>query len=536
MRGVDGLDGASFDVVVIGGGILGAGVALELVERGYTCLLVERADFAQGTTARSTRLIHGGLRYLAMFDFGLVREGLRERAFLLADMPNLVRPLAILLPHYGQPPWERARIWAGLTLYDLLSPRGALPGHAHLSRAAVVGLEKGLRAEGLQSADRYWDGQAELPERLVVEVLQRASERGAEVRNYVEAVGIPRTNGRVEAVDLVDLSTGRKATASAGAVINATGPWADAALAAMGVDTRPLLRLSQGVHLVYPQLAEHALAVRHPRDGRLCFVIPWLGATMVGTTDTDVHGPPEAARIRPEDVNYLSEIVDRYFPGSPAPIWGSVGVRSLSRGGGGRRRLPQSVSRRHALIDHSTDGAAGLYTLAGGKLTAWRATGRFVVDRIGSVLPTATGRSQAPGPPSLLAETPRAEGLVSASPQPRDRLWWLYGDRARDVRDRIDEDPWWGEPIVAGGDAIRAEIVHAIEQEWALTLADIVLRRLALGFGADLGAAAAASVATVCRERLGWTDERVELERLHFDEQNRERRLPEAASAERAAA
>jgi glycerol-3-phosphate dehydrogenase len=512
--GVEGLAGARFDAVVVGGGILGAGVALALAERGNSCLLVEKADFGVGTTARSTRLIHGGLRYLAMFDFGLVREGLTERAWLLNELPNLVRPLPMLLPHYGQPLWQRARIFAGLTLYDLLSPFGSLPHHRHLSRAALQKAMPALRPENLQSGERFWDGQAELPERLVIEALRRAEAAGAVVRNHVEAQKVVRPAGRITAITLRDQSTGRGAGVSTNVVINATGPWADEVLKTLGVERPPLLRLSQGVHLVYPRFTDEALAIPHPSDDRLSFVLPWQGATLVGTTDTDIDGGPDSARVTPAEVDYLRRLVDERFSAAPEPTWAMVGVRSLARPGEGRRGLPQSVSRRHVLVNHGPDGARGLYTLAGGKLTAWRATGRFVADGVGAMLPARA----------------RSRVARARSPELRhddgDRLWALYGARAGEVRAIAATDPYWAEPLVPGASAIRAEVAHAIDKEWALSVADIVLRRLALGFGEDLGRSAAVAVANVCRERFGWTDARVACELAALTAETDERRLP----------
>lgn len=357
--------GARFHAVVIGGGILGAGVSLALAERGHSCLLVEKDDFGIGTTGRSTRLIHGGLRYLAMFDFGLVREGLTERAWLLREMPNLVRPLPMLLPHYAQPLWERARIFAGLTLYDFLSPLGSLPRHRHLSAKTILGLVRNLRPGRLQSGERFYDGQAELPERMVIEALRRAVANGAIVRNHVEVARLVRAGGRVTGVTLYDATSGRGAGVSADVVINATGPWADVVLRQLGIDRPPLLRLSQGVHLVYPPFTEEALFIPHPDDGRLTFVLPWQGTTLVGTTDTDVEGGPDSASVRPSDVDYLRRLVDVRFNGAPEPMWAMVGVRSLSRPGTGHGGLPQSVSRRHVLVGHGEDGARGS--------TRWRA-------------------------------------------------------------------------------------------------------------------------------------------------------------------
>ncbi len=511
--GVEGLAGERFDAVVIGGGILGAGVALALAERGQKCLLVEKGDFGAGTTARSTRLIHGGLRYLAMFDFGLVREGLTERAWLLRELPNLVRPLPMLLPHYDQPLWQRARIFAGLTMYDLLAPIGSLPRHRHLSKVRLREAVPTLRPARLQSGERFWDGQAELPERLVVEALRRAAERGAVIRNHVEVVRLVRPAGRVTGLILRDASSGAGAGVSTSVVINATGPWADEVLSTLGVDRPPMLRLSQGVHLVYPAFTPEALAIPHPDDARLSFVLPWQGATLVGTTDTDVDGRPQDARVRPADIDYLRRLVDTRFTDAPEPLWAMVGVRSLARPSNGRRGLPQSVSRRHVLVDHAEDDARGLYTLAGGKLTAWRATGRFVADRIERALP----RRQAPRPMAVSSRP--------AAPRDRDRLWTLYGARAGEVATLAAGDPYWGKAVLPGCAAIRAEVAHAVENEWAVSLSDIVLRRLALGFGPDLGASAAKAVADICRDRFGWSRSRVAAELAAFDEENGDRRL-----------
>jgi glycerol-3-phosphate dehydrogenase len=532
--GVEGLDGQRFDAVVIGGGILGAGVARELARRGQRTLLVERRDFGWGTTARSTRLIHGGLRYLANYDIGLVREGLRERAWLLEAVPNLVTPLAFLLPFYDTPFPERLRIRAGLTLYDLLSPRHSLPGHRMLGRDDVARLEPGLARDGLDGAALYWDAQVELPERLVIEALRAADEAGAELRNHVAATGLIVENGGVSAVHLTAAQElpGRvedagTATVATPLVINASGPWADATLAALGVARPPILRLTQGVHVIYPRLAEHALAFVHPDDGRLCFAIPWQGQTMVGTTETDVDGSADDARIRPEDVVYLERAVAFCFPDAVdlQPLWGSVGVRSLMRD----ERLASDVSRRHLLIEHKRDGAAGLVTVAGGKLTAWRSIAADVVDGIlhrrdRYALRGAFGRPGALAPPPDPGEGPSAE-----------RLWRLYGARRDEVLRWSDEDPWWAEPLLPGHPAVRAEVVHALEREWAGGIADIVLRRLALGFGADLGWAAAAAVAEVGEVAFGWDRERISRELRALEDEERERVLPTSAGSEAAA-
>lgn len=519
VRGVADLDGRRVEAVVIGGGILGAGVAMELARSGRSCLLVEQRDFGQGTTSRSTRLIHGGLRYLALYDFGLVREGLRERAWQVAELPHLVRPLPFLLPHYRQSRWLRTKIGIGMTLYDLLSPRGSFPRHRRLARRDVTRLEPSLTTIDLQGAELYWDGQVELPERLVIEVLRRAVDSGAVVRNHVAAAGLVRRGGRVAGVEVLDVRTGERAVVAADVIVNASGPWVDQTLRSLGVDGPPLLRLTQGVHLVYPRLGEHAVAFPHPADQRLCFAIPWQGATMVGTTDTDIAGGPDTARIREEDVDYLAQGAEYHFSGAAAsgPYSGHVGVRSLPRVPG----LPGSISRRHVLVDHRKDDASGLFTLAGGKLTAWRAIAGHVVRRLELRLSRPPRRRSEGARP-----VPSSGG--NGGPVP-PRLWQLYGPRASELREWIDADPWWAAPIVPGGEALRAEVAHAFAREWSITLADVVARRLALAFGPDLGHESAVAVAEICRARLGWTDDRVAGELQDFEAQSRERRLPPAA-------
>lgn len=519
--GVAGLDGARYDAVVIGGGVLGAGVARELARRGLSTLLVERRDFAWGTTARSTRLIHGGLRYLANYDIGVVREGLRERAWQLRRMPNLVTPLPFILPFYHEPLWHRLRLRAGLTLYDLLSPRRSIPRHRFLSRTAVAAIEPGLSTERLSEAALYWDAQVELPERLVLDALRAAQDTGAVVRNHVAATGLRRaTDGRVTGVELDGTLDGQTAMVETGRVINATGPWADVTLAGLGLEAEPLLRLVQGIHIVYPRLAEHAVAFEHPDDRRLCFAVPWQGMTMVGTTERDVLGGPDDASVTPDEVAYLVRGTNRVLPAAKAmaPLWGSVGVRSLIRESG----IANRVSRRHLLVDHARDGAPGLATVAGGKLTAWRSIAAEVVDELldhrdrSALADADVGHLTLPPEPS-----------AAAGPYVH-RLWRIYGARADEVRAIADADTWWSLPLLPVGDAIRAEVAHALAVDWARTLADVVLRRLMLGFGPDLGRGAAEAVAAVAVERLGWDAERAARELAAFDIENLERRLEPA--------
>lgn len=510
------LHGERFDAVIIGGGILGAAIAQRLARGGHGILLVERRDFASGTTGRSTRLIHGGLRYLAQLDIGLVREGLRERSWQLRSLPHLVTPLPFLMPFYGAALWQRLRLGIGLTVYDALAFRSPLPGHRFLDRRSLLEREPGLSERGLRGAAAYWDAQLEFPERLVIELLREAEGDGAVVRNHVAAATLRRRGGTVVGLELRGMLDDETAEVRTGRVINAAGPWVDEMLAGLGVERPPLLRHSQGVHLVYPPLLAHAVAIEHPDDRRLCFGIPWQGQTLVGTTETELEGGPDRAAITTSEVRYLRRLAERFFAASAGcePMWGTVGVRSLPRRSGPLR----AISRRHELTEHAEDGAAGLITVAGGKLTAWRAIAEDVAALLGDAGGSPSSRPTIGDDPPIL-ERPNDPAA--------SRRWRLYGSRAAEVDGLVAADPWWGEPLVEGSAAIRAELAHAFDREWAAGLADAIVRRLALGFGPDLGRRAVAAAASVARERLGWDEGRIVHDLAQFESDRAERVLPE---------
>jgi glycerol-3-phosphate dehydrogenase len=539
------LDGASFDAIVIGAGILGAGVARELARRGQRTLVVERRDIGWGTTNRSTRLVHGGLRYLEHLDLPLVREGLRERGWLLRAVPHLVTPLGLLLPYYQESWFHRTQLRAGLTLYDILAPRRSLPRHRSLSAAKALALEPALAGDGLHSAGFYWDGQVELPERLVVEILRAAEGWGATIVTRCRAMELRRVGRCVTGVtiapdtglamvgiaELPEAGPVTTMEVHAPLVINASGPWADGVLADLGLQRPPILRLTQGVHLQYPLRTRYAVAFEHPEDGRLCFAIPWQGGTLVGTTDTDVDGGPEAARATREEVRYVDSGARFLFPEAAAsrPIWAEVGVRSLMRHEGSAG----AISRKHVVVDHASEGAQGLTTVAGGKLTAWRSIAVDVVDQaIGRRDPDALKpvglRGEPLGPPRQLGVADMMSGRLPTTRE--DRLSRLYGGYASEITASWGANPWSAVELIPGVPVTRAEVTHAVEREWATAIADIVLRRLALGFDLGLARQAGQATAEVAREHLGWSDARI---RADLDDLERE--LTEHAVAGEAA-
>jgi glycerol-3-phosphate dehydrogenase len=325
------MSGRSYDLLVVGGGIIGCGIARDAALRGLRVALAERDDLGSGTTSRSTRLIHGGLRYLELFDFGLVREDLRERETLMRIAPHLVRPLPFVVPMYRFSPYQRVRLKLGMVLYDLLSYDKSLPSHRFLSRAETLAAEPNLDPTGLQGAARYLDAQVEFPERLCLENALDAADHGAIVRNYTQVERFVIEAGRVVGAELCDTRNGERAAIRARLTLNVTGPWLDRTLADIRPSAPPLLRTTRGVHLVTRKLASNGVGL-FSSDGRFLLIVPWRGLSLIGTTDTDEPDPPESSRAEVDDIRYLVEETRRAFPGlaSLNPKRRRAGVGSVS--------------------------------------------------------------------------------------------------------------------------------------------------------------------------------------------------------------
>lgn len=303
----------TFDVLVVGGGINGAGVARDAARRGLSVALVEREDFGYGTTGRSTRLVHGGLRYLALYDFGLVHESLRERERLLANAPHLVQPIRFLIPFYkGQatPPWK---LKLGLWLYDALAGSRSVQAHESFSRDEVLEVEPGLQPEGLRGGAAYSDGQVAFVERLCVENILDAVAHGATVVNHAGLDRLVMEDGRVVGARVRDMLSGEEVEVRARRVVNTTGPWVDRVPGVGGVRTR----MTKGIHLVTPRDTNHAILLFSPDDDRVFFSIPWMGQQLVGTTDTDYAAEPADVRADADDVTYLQRGIRIALPDAP---------------------------------------------------------------------------------------------------------------------------------------------------------------------------------------------------------------------------
>lgn len=495
----------TFDLAIIGGGIIGAGIARDAARRGLRVVLLERSDFASGTTAGSTRLIHGGLRYLEMFDFRLVRMDLRERETLLRIAPHLIKPLPFLLPFYDRSLFVRTKLRAGMALYDLLSFDKSLPKRRFLSAAEIRKAEPELRAEGLQGAAAYYDAQVDSPERLTIENLVDAREHGAAVLNYAEVVGAIEEHGELRGLRARDSLTGDQLEVRARLVVNASGPWFDRVAARLGPHPRRLVRTTKGVHLACDPLTRSAVALTSPLDGRLFFVIPWLGYSWVGTTDTDFNDDPATAIATPEDIRYLLDSAVHYFPAlHRARIhWTNAGVRALVM----RPGSESSVSRLHRILADRP----GLISVLGGKITGYRAIAQEVTDlacrRLGLARRCDT------------AETPLPGGRA---PCGQSHLESIYGCRAAEVLKLVETDPRLGERLAPDYPDIAAQVVFSVRQEYCLRVSDFMLRRSLLGFQPDQGIRALPAVAAWMGRELGWSEAERESEIESYKQHVRE--------------
>jgi len=393
--------GTTFDIAIIGGGIIGCGIARDAALRGLSVALFEQHDYGSGTTSGSSRLIHGGLRYLEMFDFGLVRMDLRERETLLRIAPHLVKPLEFLVPFYGTSWFYRAKMRAGMILYDLLSHGKTLPNHRMLSAKEVLKAEPLLKAEGLRGAACYFDAQVESPERLAVENITGARDHGARTFNYAAVEGALQQDGRITGVRVRDRLEDSVIDVKAKVVVNASGPWFDRVASHLVPGSQPRVRTTKGVHLACAHPPNRAVVLFSPVDRRLFFVIPLRGFAWVSTTDTDFRNDPSEACASAEDVDYLMRSASAYIPVlNDAPVfWTNAGIRALVSQGGSE----SSVSRAHKI-----ESRPGLVSVLGGKITGYRAIAEEATDavegQLGAAHPCTTARHKLPGMRSPLEE------------------------------------------------------------------------------------------------------------------------------------
>jgi glycerol-3-phosphate dehydrogenase len=524
-----------FDVLVVGGGIVGAGCALDAASRGLRTALVERQDFASGTSSKSSKLVHGGIRYLQHREFALVYEGLAERQLALRNAPHLVRVLPFLIPILSKDGLIDRRVaralGAAMWMYDLTGGLRIHKAHQRVGKDRALTLMPTLREDNVASAYLYYDAQAD-DARLTLCLARTAATHGAAVANAVRVVGVTKgsdgkvTGARVAADD-------REFEIRARTIVNATGVWSDG-VRALDEGTQPAsIRPAKGIHIAVPWSKvrnEIAAIVPVPKDRRSVFVVPWGDFTYVGTTDTDYDGPIDDPQCTPTDVEYLLTALNRAItdPVSTADVTGTwAGLRPLLAGASNERTA--DLSRRHG-VRVST---SGVITVTGGKLTTYRRMASDTIDQVGRLL----GRRIRARTKHLLllgAEGFQAPPATPEAASLHEHLAGRYGTEAEHVLALIREDPTWREPLVPGLPYVRAEAIHAARHEMAGTLDDVLSRRTRSRLLArDASRAAADDVARLIAPELGWdaarTRHEVEGFRLACDHERASAQLPESA-------
>ncbi len=522
---IDAMQEGELDVLVVGGGVVGAGTSLDAVTRGLSVGLVEQRDHATGTSSRSSKLIHGGLRYLEMLDFGLVREALQERGLLLTRLaPHLVKPVSFLYPlkHRG---WERPYVGAGLAMYDAMAMAGkydmGLPRHRHLSRRRVRQVAPDLETDGIAGAIQYYDAQVE-DARLVTTIARTAASHGALVSTRTKVTGFLRVGERVTGVTARDLESGRELEIRARVVVNAAGVWTDEIQSMVGGRGALNVQASKGIHLVVPRdriRSESGIIMRTAVS--VLFVIPWGRHWVIGTTDTPWNldkAHPAASRA---DIDYLLAEANKMLrePLDPDDVEGVyAGLRPLLSG---ESEPTSRISREHTVVTP----VPGLVIIAGGKLTTYRVMAKDAVDAAahslgGPVPDSITDRVRLVGADGYEARSNQRATLARASGLHRERVDHLlnrYGGMVDELLALVSERPELADPLAGADDYLAAEVVYAVSHEGARHLDDVLTRRTRISIETfDRGITAAGPAADLMAAELGWDSARRDEEVDHY--------------------
>jgi glycerol-3-phosphate dehydrogenase len=486
----------AWDMIVVGGGATGVGVAIDAAARGYDVLLVEQSDFGKGTSSRSTKLAHGGVRYLEQGNIGLVMEALKERGLLLQNAPHLVHDLRFVVPNYDW--WEAPFYGLGLKLYQLLAGKYGFGTSRMLSREETLEHLPTLKTEGLRGGAIYYDGQFD-DARLLIHMVATAFEQGATLLNYVEVTGLTKdAQGFVDGVDARDVETGNEFPATAKVVVNATGAFSDLLRLKAEPSAAPMIVPSQGIHLVFDASflqGESAVMVPHTGDDRVLFAIPWHGHTLVGTTDT----PIAAATLEPvameQEIEFILATAGQYLTKAPARddvLSVFAGIRPLVRGTGVASTA--ALSRDHVIhIDRS-----GLVTICGGKWTTYRHMAEDCVNQAATL-------AQLPEKPCVTHHL-HIHGFHDDAKQFGSLA--VYGSDAYEIRKLIETDARLGEPLHVALPYVKAEVIWAARHEMARTVEDTLARRTrALFLNARAALEMAPMVAELMASELGWDED-----------------------------
>ncbi len=522
------MESERFDVLVIGGGVTGAGVALDAVARGYKVALVEKIDFASGTSSKSTKLVHGGIRYLPNFDFGLVHEALVERGLLLQNAPFLVEPVGFVLPIYegdrhpvGMPFTTPGGIGlgflldVGLWMYDLMAGRRNVKRHRRLSRKRVLELAPALVTDRLKEGFMYYDGQTN-DVRLTMALLRTAATYGAAIANYAEVTSFVSEDGKVCGAKVCDHISEQELTIHARYVVNATGIFSEMVEALTGAAPQAKIEPSKGVHLVFSRetlkLGKHAIVLPETDDKRILFIVPWESRAVFGTTDTGT-GDLDHPTVSHNDIAYLLEHLNRYLSVNVTEadiISTYAGYRPLVKPNSAGQSTAR-LSRSHSVLQSPT----GLVTIVGGKLTTYRRMAQDTLDVLSKrdgvkpVHPTENlplqGSAGWPNQQKVLAKRGIKLGL---SGEAVEHLGKSYGREASTLLDMIEADSALAQRLISDLPYLRVEVIYACRNEMALTPYDILGRRTSITLeDRQRGLGIVDDVALLMAQELGWSDE-----------------------------
>ena len=499
-----------FDVIVVGGGIVGAGVARDAARRGFRTALIERDDFASGTSSRSSRLIHGGVRYLEHGWFHLVFEASRERRRLLDNAPHLVRPLRFTWPVYDHQRLAKWEIGAGLLMYDVLALYRNVGKHKRMTPDDVLEREPRVLTRGLEGGATYWDAATD-DARLTIANVIDAERAGAELLNHAEVTGLSQSGGRADGVIARDGPSGMTLRIRGRVVVNATGPWTDMLRREEDPKADAAVRGTKGVHLLVPQSRIGnigALTLLHPADERVVFALPAGANTILGTTDTRTGDPPDQVRACASDVQYLLDAANHFFPAASLSeddvISAWAGLRPLIASS--KADQPAAQSREHEIVV----GPLGVIGVSGGKLTTYRSMAEEIVDVVAEQIhrreKSDTAHATLPGGelPDVSAEIAVASDICGDAAI-ATHLVHTHGSEWRSIWALGSATPALRERIAPECNAIRGELINGVRNECARTLADLLVRRTHIAFETrDHGVSVAPQVAALVAHELGW--------------------------------
>jgi glycerol-3-phosphate dehydrogenase len=511
LRTMTRLSDETYDLAIIGGGIIGTGIARDAALRGIKTLLVDKEDFGYGTTSRSSRLIHGGIRYLQNMEFHLVRQDLHEREILLKIAPHLVYSYPFIMPMTTL--YYNVALRIGVPLYDLMSFDKSIPSRTYLNRQKAIEKEPSFaNLKGLTGAFIYYDCQAPNTERLGIENVISAYEHGATIINHAQVTGFIKKGTSVTGIDIKDTLTGAAYNIKTRLVINASGHWVDTVRGLLSDKQIHLVHRTKGIHLVTRKLCDTGLVLFSPVDNRLFFVMPWLDYSLIGTTDTDYKGDYDSVSADRSDVDYLIASIKPLFPDFTEKdiYYTMAGIRPLAHMGDEK---PSKITREHKIVDHKQfDGTEGMITVLGGKITAYRAVAQEAVDKackkLGLHAKCTTAAIPFPGAhPVPEDELIKASQDTNLPVETLNHLVSLYGSRYIHIIYMVKQDNRLAERICQHISNILAEIHYAVKEEMACTVSDFLLRRSLCGLEKCQAMDAVEKVAAEMGSLLHWNRE-----------------------------